>query len=66
MNDIEPFANELVRQIRKDLNDFADDMASGGCKSFEEYRFLCGMLRGLDRAEAYIKDLAKQVKEANE
>jgi hypothetical protein len=63
---IQDFARVLREQIRKDLNDYADDLANGVCQNFEQYQKLCGMIQGLGRAEEYIIDLAKKVEEANE
>jgi hypothetical protein len=63
---IQDFARVLREQIRKDLNDYADDLANGVCQNFEQYQKLCGMIQGLGRAEQYIIDLAKKVEEANE
>lgn len=63
---IQDFARVLREKIRKDLNDYADDLANGVCRNFEEYQKLCGMIQGLGRAEEYIIDLAKKVEEANE
>jgi hypothetical protein len=50
---IQAFAETLRKRIREDLNNYADDMAGGACKSFEEYQKLCGMIQGLAQAEAY-------------
>ena len=63
---ISDFARVLREQIRTDLNNYADDLANGVCRSFEEYKFLCGKIQGLGQAEQYITDLAKKVEEANE
>ena len=63
---IQDFARVLREKIRIDLNNYADDLANGVCKNFEEYQKLCGMIQGLGRAEEYIIDLAKKVEEANE
>jgi hypothetical protein len=63
---IQDFARVLREQIRKDLNDYADDLANGVCQNFEQYQKLCGMIQGLGRAEQYIIDLAKKVEEAND
>ena len=63
---IQDFARVLREQIRKDMNNYADDLANGVCQNFEQYQKLCGMIQGLGRAEEYIIDLAKKVEEANE
>jgi hypothetical protein len=63
---IQAFAETLRKRIREDLNNYADDMAGGACKSFEEYQKLCGMIQGLAQAEAYLIDLVKKVEEADD
>jgi hypothetical protein len=63
---IQEFADVLRKQIRNDLNNYADDMASGGCKSFDEYQKLCGVIQGLTIAESYVIALAKKVEESDE
>ena len=63
---IQAFAEILRKRIREDLNNYADDMAGGACKSFEEYQKLCGMIQGLAQAEAYLIDLVKKVEESDD
>ena len=63
---IEEFARVLREQIRTDMNNYADDCAGGGCRNFDEYQKLCGVIQGLAIAERYIIDLAKKVETANE
>lgn len=60
------FARVLRDQIRKDMNNYADDIAGGACRSFEEYQKLCGVIQGLATAERYLIDLAEKVEKANE
>jgi hypothetical protein len=63
---IDQFARVLISSIRKDMNNYADDIAGGNCKNFEEYQKLCGVIHGLAIAEQYIKDLAKNIEEDDE
>lgn len=63
---IQDFAHVLRDQIRKDMNNYADDLAGGACRSFEEYQKLCGIISGLALAERYLLDLLKKVEEAND
>jgi hypothetical protein len=48
------------------MNNYADDLASGQCASFEQYRHLCGVIQGLAIAERYLLDLAKREEESDE
>lgn len=63
---IQDFARVLREQIRKDMNNYADDLASGACRSFDDYQKLCGVIQGLATAERYLLDLAEKVEKANE
>ena len=48
------------------MNELADVVATGGIKSFEEYKYVCGQLRGLEAACAIIVDLAKNLEHADD
>jgi hypothetical protein len=48
------------------MNNYADDLAGGSCRTFEEYQKLCGIIQGLALAERYLIDLAQKVEESNE
>ena len=60
---IDQFASVLREKIRTDMNNYADDMAGGACRTFEEYQKLCGVISGLAIAERYILDLLKESEE---
>ena len=63
---IQDFARVLREQIRTDMNNYADDIAGGSCRTFEEYQKLVGVIQGLALAERYILDLAKRAEDADE
>ena len=63
---IQEFARVLREQIRTDMNNYADDIAGGVCRNFEEYQKLVGVIQGLALAERYLLDLAKKVEDSNE
>lgn len=63
---LDKFGTVLRDQLRKDMNNYADDLASGQCASFEQYRYLCGVIQGLAIAERYLLDLAKREEESDE
>lgn len=58
---IDQFAAVLRKKIRDDMNNYADDLASGQCRNFDEYQKLCGVIQGLATAERYVIDLAEKV-----
>ena len=63
---IEQFAEALRREIRRDMNNYADDLANGVCRSFDEYQKLCGVIRGLAIAEEHLTILQKKVEQSDE
>ena len=63
---IQEFARVLREKIRTDMNNYADDIAGGACRSFEEYQKLCGIISGLALAERYLLDLLEKVQKSNE
>jgi hypothetical protein len=63
---IQDFAHVLRDQIRKDMNNYADDIAGGACRTFDEYQKLCGIISGLALAERYLLDLLKKVEESHD
>ena len=49
---------DLLRQkFRTEMNNYTDDLATGNCRSFEEYQKLCGVIQGLAIAERHVLDL---------
>ena len=63
---IQDFARVLREQIRTDMNNYADDIANGVCRNFEEYQKLVGVIQGLALAERYLLDLAKKAEDADD
>ena len=63
---INQFAEVLRKEIRKDMNNYTDDLASGVCRSFDEYQKLCGVIQGLAYAESHLLALQKKVEETDE
>jgi hypothetical protein len=62
---IDNFASVLRDKLRKEMNDYTDDMANGVCGDFSSYQKLCGVIQGLAIAERHLLDLveANQKKE---
>lgn len=47
----------IKQKIRKFLNDYADDLASGVATDFPHYKYLVGVVHGLALVEREIIDL---------
>lgn len=60
MSDARDLGAALRALLRKDMNNYADDLATGACKSFEEYKHLCGVIQGLAYAEAHLLSLLQR------
>lgn len=56
----------LISQIEDKANQIQEAMVYGNIDSFEEYKFLCGELRGLLTAREYIKDLKNKMETQDE
>lgn len=59
------FIRVLREKIRTDMNNYADDVATGACQDFPAYKELCGVIRGLALAERHILDIVKAANKAN-
>jgi hypothetical protein len=60
------FVEALKNKLRVDMNNFTDDLANGQCTSFEQYKELCGVIRGLAFAERHLIDLAEKIERAED
>lgn len=63
---IKEFGRVLREKIRFDMNNYTDDMAGGGCRSFDEYQKLCGVIQGLAFAESHLLALLEKVDSSDE
>jgi len=55
------FAEYYKRTIREEMNNLADNMINGSCKTFEEYRYTTGTIHGLAIAERVFLDLLEKL-----
>jgi hypothetical protein len=64
--EIDSFVRVLREKIREDMNNYADDVATGVCQNFESYKQLCGLIQGLAIAERHVLDLARKTETEDE
>lgn len=64
MNEPQSFEEIIRKKIRDHMNNYADDLATGGAKDFSDYRFQVGVIQGLALAEREILDLVETAKKA--
>lgn len=56
----------LLDEYGERMEMLSQAMSRGMCTSYEEYKFTCGQLRGLEAACAVIKDLEERLENSNE
>ena len=56
----------LMDQYKDRMQMLTEAIARGNCKDFDEYRFVCGQLRGLEAACAVIQDLTERLENSDE
>lgn len=53
----------VLKELRDRRSQLSDAVASGGAKTFEDYKYMCGEIRGLTAVEMYLLDLAKTMEQ---
>jgi len=56
----------LVKQIDEKLEQLSEFVSSGRPETFEEYKKLCGEIRGLNIARGYTLDLKTRMENSDE
>lgn len=56
----------IVSQTDEKISQLKDYVATGRCSSFEEYKNLCGEIRGLLIARGYALDLQQKLENSDE
>ena len=56
----------LVEQADDKVTQLKDYMAEGKCENFEEYKRICGEIRGLLTARGYALDLKQKMEMSDE
>jgi hypothetical protein len=58
------YLDYLLNEYKDRMNMLSEALVRGNCPTIEEYRYICGQLRGLEAACSIIVDL-KQKQEEN-
>lgn len=53
----------LFSKLEDQIADKMSFLGGGGCKSFDEYKEVCGAIRGLQSAKREINDLVQKLKD---
>ena len=56
----------LLDKYKERIALLQDAIAMGGCKTFDEYRYSCGQLRGLEAACLVVTDLKSNMENSDE
>jgi len=51
----------ILKEVRERRAQLSDGLGNSSAKSFDEYRFICGEIRGLTAVESYVLDLVKHM-----
>lgn len=60
---IKEFSAEVIRRINEDVEAKTHTLASGSCRSLEEYKDACGQIRGLLYAREHIEAALRNIEE---
>ena len=56
----------LLKEYKDRMTMLQDAVVRGQCAGIEEYRYICGQLRGLEAACVVIEDLTKRMENSDE
>jgi hypothetical protein len=56
----------LLSEYEERMDMLQTALSQGNCTSFEEYRYTCGQIRGLEAACAIIADLKNRMEHSDE
>jgi len=56
----------VLKEIEERRDSLAQALISGAAKDYSEYRSLCGEIRGLSHAHAYVTDLVRRLETDDE
>lgn len=56
----------LLKEYKDRITMLQDAVVRGQCAGIEEYRYICGQLRGLEAACVVIEDLTKKMENSDE
>lgn len=56
----------LLKEYKERIAMLTEAAARGNCADFEEYKYVCGQLRGLEAACAVIQDLTDRLEKSDD
>ena len=59
-------ADIVAQQIGEEIQNMSLDLIAGKAKDYADYKYYCGIIRGLTKANNLADELAQQVERADE
>ena len=59
-------ADYFIRELKERIAILSDALASGKAASYDDYRYTCGQIRGLEAACFLISDLKRQLENSDD
>lgn len=56
----------VIKELEERRESIASALISGAAKDFADYKDLCGEIRGLSRAHAFVTDLVRKMENDDE
>jgi hypothetical protein len=56
----------LLKEYKDRIEMLQEALTRGNCQNYEEYKYICGQLRGLEAACLTIVDLTKRLENSDE
>ena len=56
----------LLDEYKDRMKMLQEAVSAGSCQNFEEYRYVCGQLRGLEAACGIVEDLKKRMENSDD
>lgn len=63
---LEEFIDIVLREIRSTRSAIESDMGKGAPRTYEDFRFLVGKIRGLNDVEQFIRDTYSKLNQQEE
>jgi hypothetical protein len=56
----------FTNQIEKELDEVKLNLASGSCISYDEYKYMVGIIKGMEKSLTILQDISNQFSDPDE
>lgn len=60
------YPDYLIKEFKERIAMLSEALTAGNVKSFEDYKYTCGQIRGLEAACFVVEDLKRQVEHSDD